>query len=130
MEAFHRDGSIDVLIVEDEIDICYLLSGILRKQHLESSFATSLFAAQKAFKVHHPDVLFIDNHLPDGYGLDFIQVVKRESPRTIIVMMTAHDTGADEERAMKHGADYFMGKPFTLAMVINTLHAVLNGKSR
>jgi two-component system OmpR family response regulator len=125
METIKHNGEIEALIVEDELDICFLLSGILRKQSVQSGYATCLFDAQKALKQRHPDVLFIDNHLPDGYGVDFIPVVKKEYPNTKIVMMTAHDTGADEDRALKMGADYFIGKPFTRATIINTLHAVL-----
>ncbi|MBA2563734.1 MAG: hypothetical protein H0V14_12660 [Chitinophagaceae bacterium] len=37
---------IDVLIIEDEVDICYLLSGILRKKNLNTSYVTTLFAAR------------------------------------------------------------------------------------
>lgn len=125
METTKQNGEIEALIVEDELDICFLLSGILRKQSVRAGYATCLFDAQKALKKRHPDVLFIDNHLPDGYGVDFIPVVKREYPHTKIVMMTAHDTGADEDRALRMGADYFIGKPFTQATIINTLHAVL-----
>ena len=125
MEIATPNTGIEVLIIEDELDICFLLSDILRKQSVQADFATCLFDAQKALKKIHPNVLFIDNHLPDGYGVDFIPVVKKEYPQTKIVMMTAHDTGADEERAVRMGADYFIGKPFTQATIINTLHAVL-----
>jgi DNA-binding NtrC family response regulator len=126
MLLHNQNNEIEVLIVEDEIDICYLLTGILNKQHVQTAFATSLFDAQKALKKGHTDVLFIDNNLPDGYGVDFIPIVKREYPGTKIIMMTAHDTGADKQKALKQGADFFIGKPFTHAMIVNTLNAVLD----
>ena len=125
MNTEKNNHELEVLIVEDESDICYLLRGILTKQHIQSACATNLFEAQKALKNSHPDILFIDNHLPDGYGVDFIPVVKREFPLSKVIMMTAHDTGADEDRAYKQGADYFIGKPFTQATIVNTINAVL-----
>jgi len=121
----NSNNEIEVLIVEDELDICYLLSGILSRQHVQTACAGSLFDAQKALKKRHTDVLFIDNHLPDGYGVDFIPLVKRDYPDTKIIMMTAHDTGADKQKALKHGADFFIGKPFTHAMIVSTLKQVL-----
>jgi two-component system, OmpR family, response regulator len=127
MNTNKDNQDIEVLIVEDEIDICYLLGGILKKEHVQTACATSLFDAQIALKKGRTDILFIDNHLPDGYGVDFISVVKKEYPSTKIVMMTAQDTGADEDKALKQGADYFIGKPFTQATIINTLNAVLEG---
>ena len=120
-----QNGDIEVLIVEDEIDICYLLQGIFKKQHVQSDYATCLFDAQKALQKSNPDVLFIDNHLPDGYGVDFISLVKKEYPSTKIVMMTAQDSGGDEVKALKEGADFFIAKPFTQATILNTLYAVL-----
>jgi two-component system OmpR family response regulator len=126
METGKLNKEIEALIVEDEPDICFLLGSILRRQHVQSDYATCLFDAQKALKKGHPDILFIDNHLPDGYGVDLIPVVKMEYPHTKIVVMTSQDTGADEDKALRMGADYFIGKPFTQATIINTLNAVLH----
>ncbi len=116
---------IDVLIIEDEVDICYLLSGILRKKNLNTSYVTSLFAAAEILRKQYPDILFIDNHLPDGYGVDFLSLIKRERPNTKIIMITAHDTGDDKQKALKQGADYFIGKPFTRDTVIKVVDTLL-----
>ena len=116
---------IEVLIIEDEVDICYLLSGILRKKNLNTSFVTSLFAAEEILRNQYPDILFIDNHLPDGYGVDFLSLIKRDHPNTKIIMITAHDTGDDKQKALKQGADYFIGKPFTRDTIIKTVDRLL-----
>ena len=116
---------LEVLIVEDEKDICYLLSGILNKQEVRTACAANLFDAQKAIKINHPDIVFIDNQLPDGYGIDFIPLLKRDFPATKIIMMTAQDELEVENKAYQLGADYFIGKPFTQATVVNTLKCVL-----
>src|SRR4051812_32831092 len=80
-----------VLIVDDEIDICYLLSGILRQKNFRTSYVNNLTDATVALKNDPPLILFLDNHLPDGYGLDFIGFVKKTYPDTKIIMITAHD---------------------------------------
>ena len=117
--------NLEVLIVEDELDICYLLSGILKRKNLKPSYVTSLVAAQKELDTIKPDILFIDNHLPDGLGIDFISSVKKTYPLIKIVMITAHDTGEDKNKALKHGADYFIGKPFTSHAIMETVDDLL-----
>ena len=116
---------IEVLIIEDEVDICYLLSGILKKRNLNTSYVTSLFAAEEILRKQYPDILFIDNHLPDGYGVDFLSLIKRNHPNTKIIMITAHDTGDDKQKALKQGADYFIGKPFTRDTIIKAVDRLL-----
>lgn len=120
--------NLDVLIVEDELDICYLLSGILKRRNLNTSYVTSLVAAEKQLNTINPNILFIDNHLPDGFGIDFISGIKVTHPLIKIVMITAHDTGDDKNKAIKHGADYFIGKPFTSSIIIETLDNLLQAK--
>ena len=117
--------AIDVLIIEDEEDICYLLSGILKKKNLNTSYVNSLVAAKKELSQQHPDILFLDNHLPDGFGVDFIPEIKKDHPLTKIVMITAHDTGDDRTKAMMHGVDYFIGKPFTTEIIVRTVDSLL-----
>ncbi len=116
---------IDVLIIEDEVDICYLLSGILRKKNLNTSYVTTLFAAREILRKQYPDILFIDNHLPDGYGVDFLSLIKKDHPNTKIIMITAHDTGEDKQKAFKQGADYFIGKPFTRDTIIKAVDTLI-----
>ena len=116
---------IEVLIIEDEEDICYLLSGILKKKNLHTSYVTSLFAAKKILSEQNPDILFIDNHLPDGFGIDFISMIKQDHPFTKIIMITAHNTSDDKAKALKQGADYFIGKPFTSETITTTVDILL-----
>ncbi|MEO6327317.1 MAG: response regulator [Ginsengibacter sp.] len=117
--------ALEVLIVEDEPDICYLLSGMLRRRNLITSYVTSLMDAKKELSIINPDILFIDNHLPDGLGMDFILMVKKQHPLIKIVMITAHDSKDDKTMAITHGADYFIGKPFTTNKIMETVDSLL-----
>jgi two-component system OmpR family response regulator len=101
------------LIVDDEVDICFLLSGILRQKNVKPSFVNSLASAKQSLQQEIPSILFLDNHLPDGLGLDFIQYVKGTYPAIKIVMITAHDGLAERKKAQAEGADLFISKPFT-----------------
>lgn len=113
-----------VLIVDDEVDICYLLRGILRYKNIEAYYVTTLAEAEAHLQDNDPPLIFLDNHLSDGKGMDYVRRFKKEHPSTAIIMITAHDTTLDRERAYKEGVDYFIGKPFTRDIILKTIEKI------
>jgi len=112
--------NLEVLIIDDETDICYLLGTVLKKRHIHSKYVNTLRDAANILESNDPEIIFLDNHLPDGSGVNFIGYIKRFHPLTKIVMITAHDTVSDIQKAFKEGVDYFIGKPFSKEAV-NTI---------
>lgn len=117
-----------VLIIDDEVDICYLLKGIMRQKNIEATYVTSLAAAEIMLKEADPALIFLDNHLSDGRGLDYIRRIKETHPTTNIVMITAHDTPHDRETAYREGVDHFIGKPFSREIIFRTLEKMNIGQ--
>ncbi len=114
------------LIVDDEVDICFLLSGILRQKNMKPSCVSNLASAKHSLQQEIPSILFLDNHLPDGFGLDFIQYVKATYPGVKIVMITAHDGLTERKKAQAEGADLFISKPFTRDIIDYAVTKLLN----
>ena len=110
------------LIIDDEIDICYLLSGILKNRDIQPYYVNTLAEADKALKTQHPEIIFLDNHLPHGMGVDFIRQIRKFNPRSKIVLITAYDTVADRTRAAAEGVDFFIAKPFTRETIYQTVN--------
>jgi DNA-binding NtrC family response regulator len=110
-----------VLIVDDEMDICYLLSGMLKQRNFRAAFVNSLSDAVNALQADPPSLLFLDNHLPDGFGLDFIPFVKQNYPGTKVVMITAHDGAAERKMAYSGGVDLFIAKPLNRKMIFDAI---------
>ncbi len=106
-----------VLIVDDELDICYLLSGMLKQRNFRTGFVNSLSDAVIALQTDTPALLVLDNHLPDGYGLDFIPYVKRNYPEIKVIMITAHDGASERKQAYDGGVDLFVAKPLNRKMI-------------
>lgn len=125
MENSENSKKTEALIVEDEIDICFLLTGILRKKDLRTAFVNTIEDAKNSLTTQNPQILILDNNLPDGFGVDFIKFVKQNNPSTKIVMITANDTSTDRDKAMKAGANFFIGKPFTRETINNTLDILI-----
>jgi DNA-binding response OmpR family regulator len=112
------------LIVDDEVDICYLLSSILKQQQLKTSYVHTLAAAKTALHADAPAILFLDNHLPDGRGLDFIAEIKKNWPATKVIMITAHDSPNERRQAREEGADLFISKPFSREVILDALRSL------
>ncbi len=110
-----------VMIVEDEKDLCLMLSYILKKQNFIPSCVYSLEEATHTIQRFKPEILFLDNNLPDGSGADFIGHVKKLYPLTKIIMMTAHDSPKEVTKAFVKGADYFISKPFNTSTIKSML---------
>jgi two-component system, OmpR family, response regulator len=106
-----------VLIVDDELDICYLLSSMLKQRNFRTGFVNSLSDAVIALQTDTPSLLFLDNHLPDGFGLDFIPFVKKNYPDMKVVMITAHDGAAERKIAYNGGVDLFVAKPLSRKLI-------------
>ena len=106
-----------VLIVDDELDICYLLSGMLKQRNFLTGFVNTLSDAANALKMDTPSLLFLDNHLPDGFGLDFVPFIKKNYPEVKVIMITAHDGAADRKQAYDGGVDLFVAKPLNRKLI-------------
>lgn len=109
------------LVVDDEKDICFLLYSLLKQKNIPTRLAGSLAEAEKLIEIQIPAVIFLDNHLPDGLGVDNIARLKKEHPGIYIIVITAHDTTADKERALRAGVDHFIGKPFNKTSILETI---------
>ena len=114
------------LIVDDENDICFLLGTILKQKNIQSVCAGSLAEAEKSLE-NHPDVsmIFLDNYLPDGWGIKHISDLKSKYPGSLIVMITAHDNSSDRLQAVNNGVDFFIGKPFTIDLINRTIDRLI-----
>ena len=114
------------LIVDDEIDVCYLLTAILNCKNLQASYVNSIAEAKRVVREENPSIVFLDNHLPDGFGSSFIEEIKKLNPSVKVVMITAYDTNADRDKAYHQGVDHFIGKPFTREIIFKTVEKLLN----
>lgn len=121
---FLKTGNLNTLIIDDEIDICFLLSGILKQKGCFTNYVNNLADAEVALKSVDAAIVFLDNHLPDGLGADFAAEIKKNYPSIKIIMITAYDTIEDRQHAFKKGVDFFIPKPFSKEAIVNALEFV------
>lgn len=109
------------LIIDDEVDICFLLSSILKKIDIETNYVNSITSGLNALEEVNPQIVFLDNHLPDGMGVEYIEKIKTEHPAVKLVMISSYDTYADKTYAASKGVDYFISKPFSRDTIYQTI---------
>ena len=129
MEERNLPVSAQAMIIEDERDLCYLLKIVLKQNNLQSECAYSITEAKENIQKIKPAIVFLDNHLTDGYGSDFIPIIKKLSPKAKIIMITAYDSPSDIDVAFRRGADYFISKPFNAQKVKNAIDIVKHNRA-
>lgn len=117
-----------ILIVDDDPDLCHLLGGILRVRKYEVGIAPDLKSAKDCIAEINPALIFLDHNLPDGTGIDFIKTINELNKDIKIVVMTADSTPGIEHKALSKGADRFLVKPFSHAIIHNIVDDILGGK--
>ena len=104
-----------VLVVDDEPDICELLSITLQRMDLNPRTANNVAAAQRLLKTEQFELCLTDMQLPDGDGLELVKWIQQYSPSVPVAVITAHGNMETAVRALKLGAFDFVSKPLDLA---------------
>lgn len=112
-----------ILIVEDDKDLSRGLAYALAQDGYRPRCAFTLAQAEAILR-EAPDLLLLDVRLPDGSGVDFCRQCRRHSALPII-MLTACDMETDEVCGLLAGADDYITKPFSLAVLRVRMEALL-----
>lgn len=113
-----------VYIVEDDIGLSEGLCLALRETKSDILQCRSLKEARAALADATPDLVLLDINLPDGSGLDLLQEIKNNSS-TPVILLTANDTEMDVVMGLEKGADDYITKPFSLAILRARVNAQL-----
>jgi len=104
----------DILIVDDERDICTLIAGILEDEGHAARRAHNSTEAIDAVRQRRPALVILDVWLQGSEldGLQLLEVIRREDPPIPVVMISGHGTIDTAVSAIKTGAYDFIEKPF------------------
>jgi len=110
----------NILIIDDEGDLCWLLSNTLQKKGYTISTANTISDGIARLR-EAPDLLFLDLKLPDGDGMDLLSRIREITPQTLVVIISAY--GSEEKRgeAKEEGVYSFLDKPFTEEKILETI---------
>jgi two-component system response regulator PilR (NtrC family) len=104
-----------VLVVDDEPDICELLSITLQRMNMSPTAVDTVAAARRRLKAERFDLCLTDMKLPDADGLELVEWMQANTPTIPVAVITAHGNVETAVRALKLGAFDFVSKPLDLA---------------
>jgi CheY-like chemotaxis protein/predicted regulator of Ras-like GTPase activity (Roadblock/LC7/MglB family) len=116
-----------VLIVDDAKDILFLLTHSLRRlgPEYEVTTANDGAAALELIQKQKFDLIITDYMMPGMTGVDLAQVVRKVSPDTQIVLMTAHDTRGMRTIVETLQLGGYVGKPFTVSEILEVVQQAI-----
>ena len=113
-----------VLIVEDDRALGDGLCLALKSPELDLTLCRTLSAARAALAAGDFGLVILDVNLPDGNGLDLLREIRRTSGVSVI-LLTANDLETDIVAGLECGADDYVTKPFSLAVLRARVNAQL-----
>jgi CheY-like chemotaxis protein len=106
---------IKVLVVDDEIDICLLLTKQLQSLGCDATHALTIKEGLVKARNDSYNLFFIDLNLTDGSGYDLIDSLHELNIVSKIIVISAYDS--EEKKAIQKGANLFVAKPFTKKII-------------
>lgn len=113
------------LVVDDEPDICELLTLTLGRMDIQADSAADLAAARALLNKKKYDICLTDMRLPDGDGLELVEWIQTNANQMPVAVITAHGNVETAVQALKLGAFDFISKPLDLAHLRNIVENAL-----
>lgn len=113
-----------IFLIEDDEALAEGISFMLEKEGYETERFSACSDSRRALEQIQPDLILLDWNLPDGDGLMLCREIS-EKWKIPILMITARDMEIDQVMCLESGADDYIAKPFSLAVLKARIVALL-----
>ncbi len=116
-----------ILVVDDKLPICHLISELIEDIGYDTRIATNSKDCLNAFRREMPSMVFLDIwlHDPAMDGLQILDHLRRTNPEVPVVIMSGHGTIEIAVQAMQRGAVDFIEKPINAGRLANVVKNVM-----
>lgn len=119
-----------ILLIDDDLDICYLLSRFLTRNGYEVDMAHTGNKGIAKFKEQPFDIVICDYRLGDKEGKDVLQEIRGISPSVIFLIITGYSDIKTAVEVIKNGAYDYITKPLIPEEVLNVLQSAIDNPDR
>lgn len=115
-----------ILVIDDQSDMGWIMSRILNEQgHKVIVSRSGKEGLRKLNERKDFDLVFLDIKLPDLNGLDVLEQIKKTSPHTKVIIVTAFGSPEVKQKALVCGASAFLDKPIQIDEMTRLANEVL-----
>ena len=114
-----------VLVIDDDPKLLKMLQRTLTYESLNVFTASNGLEALPIVQAQKPDLIIVDWMMPKMDGVTFVQRLRDEENKTMVLMLTARDAIEDRVDGLESGADDYLVKPFAPAELVARVHAML-----
>ena len=120
-----------ILVVDDDMDLRQTLVEQLQGEpDFDILQAGTANDALKAVREHNIELTILDVGLPDMDGRDAVKLMRQEGYKSPVLMLTGHDTDADEIKGLESGANDYLTKPFRYPVLLARINAALRQRDQ
>jgi two-component system, OmpR family, response regulator len=107
-----------IIIIDDEQDLCFLLSNMLRNYGFEVDFFNTLQSGLTGVESLKPEWVIIDNNLPDGLGWEHTREILTSSPGVQVINISANP---DSHRNFTDPQVHYLIKPIDVNSIVSLI---------
>ncbi len=115
-----------ILIVDDDMDMCQLLSRFLQRKGFETDMAYTGSKGLAKFREQQFDVVLCDFRLGDKDGIEVLKEIKSINPQAVVIIITGYSDIKAAVEVMKHGAFDYITKPLIPDELLNLINKALH----
>ncbi len=121
--------SLQLLIVEDDLDLASTIMDYLSDQGMQMDYAANGLSGLNFLKSRRYDLVLLDVAMPKMNGLEMCQAIRNEGIDTPVLMLTARDTLDDKLAGFDAGTDDYVIKPFEFAELVARIKSLSKRRS-
>ena len=119
-----------IWIIDDDKSIRWVFEKALARTEMDFKTFASTPEALNALESEAPQVIVSDIRMPNGSGLDFLQVIKQRLPDVPVIIMTAYSDLESAVAAFQGGAFEYLAKPFDVDQAIEVIRRAVDESQR
>ncbi|MDR3714133.1 MAG: response regulator transcription factor [Puia sp.] len=118
-----------VLIIEDHQELARNIHDFLASEGYICELCDTFDAAREKLELFSYDCILLDISLPDGNGLNLLNLIRTEHPQSNVLIISARNALDDKVAGLENGADDYLTKPFHLAELHARIRAIYRRKN-
>lgn len=112
---------ITILTIDDDQEICFALEALFKFQGWRSLSASNMTEGVEQFKIHQPDLVFVDYHMPQINGVEGVRMLRSLSKTVPIIVFTIDESQEVADAFMEAGANDFVIKPVKVPDMVSRI---------